>query len=69
MSSPPRRYRKSDHELAFERDQRIARARLLDRIADCELQAGHHGAAEFLSRQAEDIRLTGGDRLSRRVPR
>jgi len=35
---------------------RAARAALLDRLADAELQHGHHGAAEHLARQAADMR-------------
>jgi hypothetical protein len=31
------------------------RARLFARLADAELQHGHHLAAEFLSRRAEEI--------------
>ena len=35
--------------------QRIT-ARLLDRLADAELQHGHHAAAEQLSRRATEMR-------------
>lgn len=48
--------RKSSDALAYERQQRISRARLLDRLADAELQHGHVGAAEHLSRRAAEMR-------------
>lgn len=35
---------------------RATRAAMLDRLADAELQHGHHGAAEHLARQAADMR-------------
>jgi hypothetical protein len=40
----------------FDRDQRIQRARILDRLADLELQVGHHRAGECLSNEAAELR-------------
>lgn len=37
-------------------DPRPARATMLDRLADCELQAGHHATAERLAWQAAALR-------------
>ena len=37
-------------------DPRQARAAMLDRLADAELQHGHHGAAEHLARRAAELR-------------
>jgi hypothetical protein len=48
--------RKSVDALAYERQQRITRARMLDRLADAELQHGHVGAAERLAHRAAEIR-------------
>lgn len=48
--------RKPSDTLAYERDQRIARARMLDRLADINLQRGYVGTAEHLSRQAAEMR-------------
>ncbi len=36
-----------------------ARAAMLDRLADLELQHGHHSAAEHLARQAAAMRGAG----------
>ena len=37
-------------------DPRAARAAMLDRFADAELQHGHHGAAERLAHAAAEMR-------------
>ena len=37
-------------------DHRVILARRLDLWANCELQHGHHGAAEHLARRAEALR-------------
>ncbi len=37
-------------------DPQAARAAMLDRLADCELQAGHHATAERLAWQAAALR-------------
>jgi len=34
----------------------LARARMLDRLADCEMQHGHHAAGERLSQDAAELR-------------
>lgn len=39
-----------------EQAARIARARRLAILADCELQHGHHAQAEHLARMAEALR-------------
>ncbi len=39
-----------------EQAARIARARRLALLADCELQHGHHAYAEYLERLAEKLR-------------
>ncbi len=52
----PRRFRLPSPALEYQRAQRIARARMLDRLADQELQAGHHHTAEHLARRAADLR-------------
>lgn len=36
-----------------------AQAAMLDRLADVELQHGHHAAAEHLARQAAAVREAG----------
>ncbi len=38
---------------------RAARAAMLDRLADAELQHGHHLAAERLAHQATELREAG----------
>jgi hypothetical protein len=60
----PTKYRKSKARkpaqlLAYERQERINRAKVLDRIADCELQQGHHLRAEYLAQQAFALRQDG----------
>ncbi len=52
----PRRFLKKTGRLTPEFAQRLARAQMLDRLADAELQHGHHYAAEHLSRRAADLR-------------
>lgn len=39
-----------------EQEDRINRARMLDRLADVECQRGHIGAAEWLSHRAAELR-------------
>ena len=41
-------------------DPRAARAAMLDRLADAELQHGHHLAAERLAWQAAELRAETG---------
>ena len=41
------------------RPEALSRARLLDLLANCELQHGHHLAAELLSRRAQAMREAG----------
>jgi hypothetical protein len=56
IKSRKTRFRKSVDALAYERQQRITRARMLDRLADAELQHGHVGAAERLAHRAAEMR-------------
>ena len=44
------------HSVPIHRSHAPATAATLDRLADFELQAGHHAAAEHLSRQAAEMR-------------
>ena len=54
---PGKRHRPS---LAFPvADRRAVLARQLDLMAGCELQHGHHLAAEHLARQAQALREVG----------
>ncbi len=46
---------------------RLPLAIRLDREADAELQAGHHGRAEHLAHRAEALRMIGADRLAPRT--
>lgn len=51
MHTPPKRRRP-----AHAPTTPAARAALLDRLADLELQHGHHATAEHLARQAAAVR-------------
>jgi hypothetical protein len=51
-------YRPSCGERDLTKKFRLERGRLLDRIADAEIQHGHHDAAERLSRQAANPRCS-----------
>ncbi len=44
------------HPIPSPRSQAPALAAVLDRLADAELQHGHHAQAEYLARQAAAIR-------------
>ena len=50
----PHRASAGDRELA--QQHCLARARVLDRLADAELQHGHHAAGERLAHQAAEMR-------------
>jgi hypothetical protein len=55
-SKRPRRRRKPAASVSVAVDHRAILARRLDLWANCELQHGHHGAAEHLARRAEALR-------------
>ena len=55
-SKRPRRRRKPAASVPAAVDHRVILARRLDLWANCELQHGHHGAAEHLARRAEALR-------------
>ncbi len=54
---PSRRCRKSAASVSAVVDHCAILARRLDLLADCELQHGHHGVAERLSRHAAELRV------------
>jgi hypothetical protein len=62
MKKPHKWKRSEAPKRDFVRDYRVARAQLSDRLADCELQHGHPGAAEHLSKQAAEMRQSEADR-------
>ena len=49
--------------------ERLPLASRLDRLADAELQLGHHVRAEFLATRAAELRVVGDDRSSVRGAR
>ena len=49
-------FRDSTGTAELNRNHRLARARMLDRLADAELQHGHHGAAERFAYRADELR-------------
>lgn len=53
--SKPKRRRKAPPS-AIQYNHRVARAAMLDRLADAELQHGHHAAAERLAWRASALR-------------
>ena len=55
-SKQPKRCRKLAATATSAVDYRAILARRLDVLAGCELQHGHHGAAEHLARRAEALR-------------
>ena len=55
---PPRR-RKLVHTIIAAVDHRAILARRLDILAGCELQHGHHLAAEHLAQRAQALREAG----------
>lgn len=52
----PTRRRKSVQTVTSTVDHRAVLARRLDMLAGCELQHGHHLAAEHLARRAQALR-------------
>jgi hypothetical protein len=62
--SMPKRRRKAPPS-ASQYNHRTARAAMLDRLADAELQHGHHAAAERLAWRAAELRLPS--HLSRHI--
>jgi hypothetical protein len=59
MRKKPKTYyhdARSEKVRQFDRARRVARAMMLDRLADLELQVGHHRAGERLSHEAAELR-------------
>ena len=52
----PKRQKKVQPTARPVQDHRAILARRLDMIADCELQHGHVARAEYLARQADELR-------------
>ena len=57
MSNKPLlKHRRKAPPIITQHDHRAARAAMLDRLADAELQHGHHLAAERLAHRAAELR-------------
>ena len=58
-AAPPRKRRKTTVLPTLALDHRAILARRLDMLAGCELQHGHHLAAEHLAQRAQALREAG----------